>query len=49
MCYITKMLIVQIFYDLKTFLGNDTVKHFSNVKSGSFYVAFMYQENETIT
>ena len=49
MFYETKMLIVRIFYDLKTFLGNDTGKCFSNVKSGLFYVAFMYQENETIT
>jgi len=34
------MLIVQLFYDLKMFLGNDTGKRFSNVKTGSFYVAF---------
>jgi len=49
MFHITKMLIVQTFYNLKTFLGNDTGKRFSNVKSGSFYVAFTYQENEAIT
>ena len=49
MFYVTKTLIVPMFYDLKTFLGNDTGKHFSNVKSGSFYLAFTSQENETIT
>ena len=49
MFYVTKTLIVRIFYVLKTFLGNDTGKRFSNVKSGSFSVAFMYQENEAIT
>ena len=49
MFYVTKTLIVRIFYDLKTFLGNDTRKRFSNVKRGSFYVAFTYQENEAIT
>ena len=48
MFYVTKTFIVRIFYDLKTFLGNDTGKRFSNVKRGSFYVAFTYQENETI-
>ena len=48
MFYVTKMLIIDIFYDLKTFPGNDTGKRFSNVKSGSFYVAFTYQENEAI-
>ena len=49
MFYVTKTLKVRIFYVLKTFLGNNTGKRFSNVKSGSFYVAFTYQENETIT
>ena len=49
MFYVTKTLMVQIFYDLKTFLGNITGKRFSNVKSGSFYVAFTYQENKGIT
>ena len=49
MFYVTKSFIVRIFYDLKTFLGNGTGKCFSNVKSGSFYVAFTYQENEAIT
>ena len=49
MFYVTKTLIVRIFYDLKKFLGNDIGKRFRNVKSGSFYVAFTYQENEAIT
>ena len=44
-----KTLLVRIFYDLKTFLGNVTGERFSNVKSGSFYVAFTYQENVSIT
>ena len=49
MFYLTKTLIVQIFYNLKTFLGNDTGKRFSNVKSCSFYVALSGKRNHNVT